>query len=103
MPAALPLWRISLPPLGDFVKLSGNFLNRTALENKRGTPLNDDDKDRRRLLLEKLRELEKATGDSAGNFYALLLMDGDRMGRAHPRAHCQSCDALLDGVRVESR
>jgi CRISPR-associated protein Cmr2 len=68
------------PATGDFVKLSGNFLNRTALENKRGTPLNDDDKDRRELLLEKLRELEKATGDSAGNFYALLLMDGDRMG-----------------------
>jgi CRISPR-associated protein Cmr2 len=65
---------------GDFAKLSGNFLNHTALQNERGTPLNGDDKDRRKLLLEKLGELEQATGDHAGNFYALLLMDGDGMG-----------------------
>jgi CRISPR-associated protein Cmr2 len=68
------------PAAGDFAKLSGNFLNHTALENTRGTPLTNDDKDWRALLLEKLRKLEKATGDRAGNFYALLLMDGDRMG-----------------------
>jgi CRISPR-associated protein Cmr2 len=32
------------------------------------------------LLLENLGELEKAASDHAGNFYALLLMDGDQMG-----------------------
>jgi CRISPR-associated protein Cmr2 len=69
------------PSVGGFAELSGNFLNRTALGNERGTPLNDDDKGRRVLLLEKLRELEKATGDHASNFSAILLMDGDSMGR----------------------
>ena len=69
------------PAAGDFAKLSGNFLNRTALENTRGTPLTDQDKGRRAVLLEQLRGLEKATGDRAGNFYALLLMDGDSMGK----------------------
>ena len=68
------------PAAGSFAELSGNFLNHTALQNKRGTPLKDNGKDRRKLLLEKLGELEKATGDHAGNFYGLLLMDGDGMG-----------------------
>jgi CRISPR-associated protein Cmr2 len=63
---------------GRFSELSGNFLNRTALENKRGTPLNDEGQ--RKRLVEELRALEKTTDDRAGNFYALLLMDGDRMG-----------------------
>ena len=67
------------PATGDFAELSGNFLNHTTLQNERGTPLKDNDKHRCRLL-EKLGELEKATGDHAGNFYALLLMDGDGMG-----------------------
>ncbi|WP_321491788.1 type III-B CRISPR-associated protein Cas10/Cmr2 [uncultured Desulfobacter sp.] len=67
---------------GDFKKLSGNFLNRTALQNKQGTPLNNPDtaEERRRVFVNELLELEKASGDRAGNFYALLLMDGDRMG-----------------------
>jgi CRISPR-associated protein Cmr2 len=65
---------------GEFAKLSGNFLNHTALQNESGTPLTDNGKHRRKLLLEKLGELEKATGEHAGNFYALLLVDGDGMG-----------------------
>jgi len=64
---------------GEFPRLSGNFLNRTALKNQRGTPLNDEGQ--RPRLLAKLEALEKATGDRAGNFYALLLMDGDSMGK----------------------
>jgi CRISPR-associated protein Cmr2 len=69
---------------GEFPRLSGNFLNRTALANERGTPLQPTSD--RQALLRKLRELEETTGDRAGNFYALLLMDGDSMGqliRAH--------------------
>lgn len=64
--------------LKTFAKLSGNFLNRTALANKKDTPLRDEA--RRPALLENLHELEKATDDRAGNFYAVLLMDGDSMG-----------------------
>jgi CRISPR-associated protein Cmr2 len=68
------------PAAGSFAELSGNFLNHTALQNERGTPLKDNGKDRRKLLLEKLDRLEEHTGDHAGNLYALLLMDGDHMG-----------------------
>lgn len=66
---------------GEFPRLSGNFLNHTALKNERGTPLNDHSKARRDHLLNALRGLERISGDRAGNFYALLLMDGDSMGR----------------------
>lgn len=64
---------------GRFNELSGNFLNRTALENKRGTPLKNEDS--RKRYLDDLRKLEKVSGDHAGNHYALLLMDGDHMGK----------------------
>ncbi len=64
---------------GEFPELSGNFLNRTALQNNRATPLSPGTD--RQILLRALRELEEKTGDRAGNFYALLLMDGDSMGR----------------------
>lgn len=66
---------------GEFPSLSGNFLNRTALANERGTPLKDPSKERRDFLRSELRKLEEASGDRAGSFYALLLMDGDSMGR----------------------
>jgi CRISPR-associated protein Cmr2 len=74
----------SFPPaIADFALLSGNFLNHTALKNERGTPLNDNDPRRRLLLMKALRVFEEkeASDDHAGNFYALLLMDGDSMGR----------------------
>lgn len=64
---------------GEFPRLSGNFLNRTALKNKRGTPLRN--KHLRARLLAALETLEKTTDDRASCFYALLLMDGDSMGR----------------------
>ncbi|WP_052361883.1 type III-B CRISPR-associated protein Cas10/Cmr2 [Geminisphaera colitermitum] len=56
----------------------GNFLNRTALENERDTPLTPE---RRRELKAALSQLEELTKDRAGNFYAVLLMDGDSMGK----------------------
>jgi CRISPR-associated protein Cmr2 len=64
---------------GLFKKLSGNFLNRTALQNKKGTLLNVETS--RKDYIQALRELEHASDDRAGNFYALLLMDGDSMGK----------------------
>lgn len=69
---------------GEFSRLSGNFLNRTALANERSTPLRQASD--RAELLRQLCELEEKTGDRAGNFYALLLMDGDSMGKLI-RAH----------------
>ncbi len=64
--------------LKTFARLSGNFLNRTALANEEDTtlPPNTD----RPALLQTLRKLEDTTDSRAGNFYAVLLMDGDSMG-----------------------
>ncbi|MDR1284280.1 MAG: type III-B CRISPR-associated protein Cas10/Cmr2 [Opitutaceae bacterium] len=59
----------------------GNYLNRTALKNKSDTPMRDGDEHRRAQLIAALKKLEDATSDRAGNFYALLLMDGDNMGK----------------------
>ncbi len=64
---------------GDFKNLSGNFFNRTALQNTKGTELRPETD--RSVIVSKLHELEQASGDRAGNFYALLLMDGDNMGK----------------------
>jgi CRISPR-associated protein Cmr2 len=66
---------------GEFNKLSGNFLNRAALQNNRATQLKNDDHDNRKDYLEDLVKLYRESGDRAGNFYALLIMDGDRMGK----------------------
>jgi len=77
---------------GEFPYLSGNFLNRTALKNERGTPLKQEAL--RPELLEELHKLEKETDDRAGNFYGLLLMDGDSMGkliREHGAGQVASC------------
>lgn len=67
------------PEAGEFPCLSGNFLNRTALRNKRGTRLRTEAL--RPRLLSELKALEEASDDRASCFYALLLMDGDSMGR----------------------
>ena len=70
--------------LKGFARLSGNFLNRAALANADDTPLKHELK--RRSLLDSLRLLEEAKDidgkrfGSTGNFYAVLLMDGDSMG-----------------------
>ncbi|MEW6637749.1 MAG: type III-B CRISPR-associated protein Cas10/Cmr2 [Actinomycetota bacterium] len=64
---------------GKFAKLDGNFFHRTALENERAT-LELAEEDERRRLLEGLSELNEAVGHPASPFYALLLMDGDRLG-----------------------
>jgi CRISPR-associated protein Cmr2 len=66
------------PAAGRFRELSGNFINSTTLANADDTPLRDNA--RRPALLRTLCELESTTGNRAGNFYAVLLMDGDSMG-----------------------
>ncbi|MBA5249000.1 MAG: type III-B CRISPR-associated protein Cas10/Cmr2 [Gammaproteobacteria bacterium] len=68
--------------------LDGNLFNQTALMNWRSTKLsdssdyydknkNDPDADIRNSILEKLKALPK----QSSNFYALLLMDGDSLGK----------------------
>lgn len=68
--------------LGRFSELDANFYYPGALENERSTPL--DREGGRSALLEQLNNLRKkvseTTGAETSPFYALLLMDGDRMG-----------------------
>ncbi|MBX6764237.1 MAG: type III-B CRISPR-associated protein Cas10/Cmr2 [Rubrobacteraceae bacterium] len=63
---------------GRFAKLDGNLFHKTALENERATP--DLSPEKRRKLLDILSKLNRAVGHPASPFYALLLMDGDRLG-----------------------
>lgn len=64
---------------GRFARLDGNFFHKTALENKNATP--DLIEEERRDLLERLRGVVGAVGHPPSPFYALLLMDGDRLGK----------------------
>lgn len=58
--------------------LDGNAFHANALANDAITPLREDaDRD---ALRRALRDLNKATGHAASSYYALLLMDGDRLG-----------------------
>lgn len=62
----------------QFKSLDGNAFHANALANKAITPLREDaDRD---VLRRALRDLNKATGHAASSYYALLLMDGDRLG-----------------------
>ena len=79
----------ALAPLGQAANLDGNLFLEAALENPKATPLNNDqaakgndpDADQRKQLLRALQNLgEKKVGGPAHPFYALLLMDGDRLG-----------------------
>ena len=79
-----------LKPLGQSSNLDGNLFLETALANPRATPLTNDppktgeddpDKETREKLLQSLKKLGKEVGGDAKPYYALLLMDGDRLGK----------------------
>jgi len=61
----------------------------TALSNSRATPLSkkpsdssvDTDQKARKELVEGLKALNENVGEPASPYYALLLMDGDRLGK----------------------
>ena len=81
-----------LEPLGQGADLDGNLFLGAALENRRATPLNDDeptesgaeedsDAALRKRLSKALEDLVEEAGGPAEPFYALLLMDGDWLGK----------------------
>ena len=80
-----------LKNLRSVANLDGNLFLETALANPRATPLKNDhppktgeddpDKETRDKLLKALKELGKEVGGGAQPYYALLLMDGDRLGK----------------------
>jgi CRISPR-associated protein Cmr2 len=98
----IPLLKNFPSAAGKFKRLSGNFLNQTSLQNEQGTPLRSATI--RTDILGKLRDLGKDIGghaDRAGNFYALLLMDGDRMGKLIRDHGAESVTAALTEFSTE--
>ena len=104
-----------LDPLGDDANLDGNLFIEAALANPRATPLNDDealevgagddpDAALRKRLSKALAKLGEAVGGSAQPFYALLLMDGDRLGELlRVNGERPVSDALAGFVRCVPR
>ncbi|MDE0372039.1 MAG: type III-B CRISPR-associated protein Cas10/Cmr2, partial [Rhodospirillales bacterium] len=95
-----------LDSLGEHAGLDGNLFLEAALANPRATPLRhlrgtgtehleDPDADTRERLLGSLKRLGGAVGGSAMPFYALLLMDGDRLGNLLRENDEQSVSAAL--------
>lgn len=88
---------------GEFLRLDADFLHETALANKRDTPLDvsdaDDEKVRTRLG-EALQTLQNQVGTKPSSFYAMLLMDGDSMGKLLSDARASSGD---EGERQVTR
>jgi CRISPR-associated protein Cmr2 len=88
---------------GEFLWLDANFLHETALANNRDTPLDvseqEDDRVRGELGVA-LRNLYEQASGRPSSFYAMLLMDGDSMGRLLSEARASLGD---EGERQVTR
>ncbi len=83
----------NLDPLGEAANLDGNLFHFDALANHRATPLSfevrkdplkepENEKTARKKIRKKLQEISKVIENKdAQPFYALLVMDGDNMGK----------------------
>ena len=69
---------VSLESLKELAWLDGNFFLPNALKNARDTPLNNNEGDRNQLC-ESLHKLQDK--HPTRPYYALLLLDGDRLGK----------------------
>ena len=94
-----------LKSLGPDANLNGNLFLETALANPRATPLtnappktgeDDPDKEIREELLQSLKKLGKEVGGAAQPYYALLLMDGDRLGELLRQLREEKVSKALD-------
>ena len=88
----------------QLANLDGNLFLETALANPRATPLKNDppktgeddpDKEIREKLLQSLKKLGKEVGGDAKPYYALLLMDGNRLGKLLRRLSEQKVSKAL--------
>jgi CRISPR-associated protein Cmr2 len=100
---------------GRFLELDGNFFQKNALANPNVTPLKTTapdsantpatDATTRQQLAQKLTELCRTAKSHPSPFYALLLMDGDSMGRllAGARDHIDNGEtSVSDALHVFS-
>jgi CRISPR-associated protein Cmr2 len=86
----------SIPNVGDFFQLDGNFFHETTLANAKDMSLGlpeDEDAKVRIVLLANLNELYGRVQSRPSSFYAVLLMDGDSMGQLLSEARQESGDA----------
>lgn len=93
----------SIPNVGDFFQLDGNYFHETALANAKDMPLGLSEENDARVrsdLLTKLKELYQAVQSRPSSFYALLLMDGDSMGRLLSEARKKSPESEQDVTRA---
>jgi CRISPR-associated protein Cmr2 len=72
--------------LRDFTYLDGHFFLLTDADNTASLPFKEnsapnDRKKAQRVVAEALKALHEKTGQTASPYYALLLMDGDSMGK----------------------
>ncbi len=78
---------LAVPAAGDFPKLDANYLHREFVSSDRLCPLDGDTESRaRKELAEQLQVIYDAEDQNGRlgpppTFYALLLADGDRLGR----------------------
>ncbi len=82
-----PPFGLDFPDAGDFPKLDANWLHREFVESERLCPLNDGEgRDARKDLADRLWAIYNTRHEDGRlgpppTFYALLLADGDRLGR----------------------
>jgi len=82
----------------EFLSLNGNCFHQAALSNpnlwvQEG---GEDPKDEREKCQKALKELTDKVGEKPSSFYALLLMDGDRMGALLRRYNAKKISSALN-------
>jgi CRISPR-associated protein Cmr2 len=88
---------VNHPRWAVITKLRGDVFFSDSIKNKNDFPVNDETK--REELLEALSALTKAVDVKPTPFYALLIMDGDNMGRLlsqYPNEQSNISKALAD-------
>lgn len=92
----------------DFIALDGNFFHQRAIESASATPLGfdetkegqEEDQRLRKELIDQLKELTQKPIGAPSPIYALLLMDGDSMGKLIDQASRSSADG--EGIKTVS-
>lgn len=79
-----PFTGLNVPDAGDFPKLDANFFHRDFLRNEQLCPLPEVSRKRMEQMLKSICVANRGDGYAIGQpsaYYALLLADGDRLGR----------------------